>query len=77
MHANHFLQYMNIQPKYVLLLLAFWGGLLQAQTIKTEDLYIRDPYVLVDEEKGIYYLYRHKFTIFVIQTLAQKTTLQI
>ncbi len=58
LHANHFLQYMNIQPKYVLLLLAFWGGLLQAQTIKTEDLYIRDPYVLVDEEKGIYYLYR-------------------
>ena len=43
---------MNIQPKYVLLLLAFWGGLLQAQTIKTEDLYIRDPYALSTRKRA-------------------------
>ncbi|MGN0201466.1 MAG: family 43 glycosylhydrolase [Candidatus Cryptobacteroides sp.] len=36
------------------------GGLLPAQTVRTEDLYIRDPFVLVDRDKGIYYLYRSK-----------------
>lgn len=29
-----------------------------AQTIKTEDLYIRDPFIVTDEAHGIYYLYR-------------------
>lgn len=29
-----------------------------AQTIKTEDLYIRDPYIVTDEAHGVYYLYR-------------------
>ena len=28
------------------------------QTVKTADLHIRDPFVVVDQAKGVYYLYR-------------------
>lgn len=34
---------------------------LLAQTKKTEDIYIRDPFVLVDQTSGTYYLYRSTY----------------
>lgn len=54
--------FMNMRTSLTLLTAVFTlcGGLLHAQAIRTEDLYIRDPYVLADREKGIYYLYRSK-----------------
>lgn len=39
-------------------LAAITAGYAEAQTIKTEDLYIRDPYIVTDEAQGVYYLYR-------------------
>lgn len=38
-----------------LFLLSFTGF---AQALKLEDIYIRDPFVLVDQSQGMYYLYR-------------------
>lgn len=39
-------------------LAAITAGYAEAQTIKTEDLYIRDPFIVTDEAQGVYYLYR-------------------
>lgn len=36
-------------------------GVLRAQT-SLEDIYIRDPYILTDYDKGVYYLYRSAST---------------
>jgi len=33
-----------------------------AQSIKTEDLYIRDPFIVTDQAHGVYYLYRSATT---------------
>ncbi len=35
---------------------------IQAQKLRTEDLHIRDPFVLVDQKQGVYYMYRSAST---------------